>query len=124
MTWKRIATAAVLIPVVVGVVWFGSVGLVALLSAGIATLAIIEFFALAEHVGMRAYRLWTLACSVFIFFAQWMAVRGRLWMLTRDLRLVRFAPALAPPMDLVLLVFVIGLALVLFGSQRPLVSAL
>src|SRR6266550_4464757 len=64
MTWKRIATAAVLIPVVVGVVWFGSVGLVALLSAGIATLAIIEFFALAEHVGMRAYKLWTLVSAL------------------------------------------------------------
>ncbi len=124
MTWKRIATAAVLIPVVVAVVWLGPLGLVALLSAAVACLALIEFFALAERAGMQAFRPWTLACSAALFFSQWMAVQGRSWLLTRDLRLVRFAPALAPPLDLVLLVFAAGLAVVLFASQRPLSSVL
>jgi phosphatidate cytidylyltransferase len=40
------------------------------------------------------------------------------------LRLVRFAPGLAPPLELVLLVFVVGLALIVFSSKRPLKSAL
>ena len=62
MTWKRIATAAVLIPVVVAVVWWGPTGLVAVLAALVAGLALVEFFALAERVGLHAYRLWTLVC--------------------------------------------------------------
>jgi len=124
MTWKRIATAAVLIPVVVAVVWWAPAGLVAAVAAAVAGLALLEFFALAERVGLRAYRLWTLACSATIFFSQWAAVQARSWTLDRDLRLVRFSPAPAPPLELVLFVFVAGLAVILFTSRRPLASAL
>src|SRR3954469_15811829 len=124
MTWKRIATAAVLVPFVVAVVLWGPVWLLALSAAAVSCLAMVEYFAMAEQVGMRAYRWWTLACCLGLFLAQWMAVQGRSVILTRDLRLVRFATALAPPLDLVLLSFVIGLALILFASGRPLSSAL
>jgi len=124
MTWKRIVTAAVLIPVVVAIVWYGPTGLLAVAAAVVAGAALLEYFALAESAGMHAYRLWTLACGATFFFAQWDAVQARSWLLTRDLRLVRFAPALAPPLDLVLFVFVVGTALILFASRRPLKSAL
>src|SRR3990172_7515011 len=83
MTWTRIATAAVLIPAVVAVVWWGPTGLVAALAALITGLALLEFFALAERAGPRAYRLWTLVCSATVFFAQWAAVQARSWTLGR-----------------------------------------
>jgi phosphatidate cytidylyltransferase len=124
MTWKRIATAAVLIPVVVAIVWFAPTGVVAVAAAIVSGLALWEYFALTESAGMHAYRLWTLACAATFFFAQWDAVQARSWLLTRDLRLVPFAPVLAPPLDLVLFIFVLGLALILFASPRPLKSAL
>lgn len=124
MTWTRMATAAVLIPAVVAVVWWGPTGLVTALAAGVSGLALLEFFALAERAGLRAYRLWTLVGSATIFFAQWAAVQGRSWTLGRDLRLIRFSPAPAPPLELVLFVFVAGLAVILFASRRPLAAAL
>ena len=124
MNWTRIATAAVLIPAVMAAVWWGPTNLVAVLAALVAGLALVEYFALAQRAGLQAYRLWTLACSASVFFAQWAAVQGRTWTLTRDLRLVRFSPALAPPLELVLFVFVVGLAVIVFTSRRPLSAAL
>jgi phosphatidate cytidylyltransferase len=124
MNWKRFVTGALLIPVVVGLVWWGSLGLVALMTAAVAGIALVEFFGLAERAGLHPYRLWTLASAATIIFAQWSAVQARSWVLTRDLRLVRFAPAVAPPLDLVLLVFVLGLAASVFASARPLKDAL
>jgi len=46
MTWKRVATAAVLIPVVVGLVLWGSTAIVALAVALVTLLALFEYFAL------------------------------------------------------------------------------
>ena len=46
MTWKRVATAAVLIPFVVGIVLWGSTAWVALALALIILLALFEYFAL------------------------------------------------------------------------------
>ena len=124
MIWTRIVTAAVLIPAVVALVWWGPTGLVAALGAVVCGLALLEFFALAEHAGLRAYRLWTLVCSATIFFAQWATGQGRSWTLGRDLRLTRFSPAPAPPLELVLFIFAAGLAVILFASRRPLAAAL
>jgi phosphatidate cytidylyltransferase len=124
MTWTRIATAAILIPVVVAAVWWGPVGLVTILAAAVAGMALVEFFTLTERAGLHPYRLWTLAGAATIFFAQWAAVQGRSWTLGRDLRLIRFSPAPAPPLELVLLVFVVGLAVILFAARRPLAAAL
>jgi len=124
MTWKRIATAAVLIPAVVAMVWWAPLGLVSVVAAAVGTLALLEFFALTERAGLHAYRLWTLIGSATLFFAQWAAVQARAWYLNRDLSLTPAFPAWAPPLDLVLLIFVVGLAMILFASRRPLAGAL
>lgn len=124
MTSKRLLTGAVLIPIVVAIVWWGPMELVAILAMAVTGVALFEFFALAERVGLHAYRLWTLVSSLAIFFAQWASVQGYSFTLTRDLRLVQLSPALAPPLELVLVVFVIGLALIVFSSRRPLKDAL
>ena len=64
MTWKRVLTALVLIPVVVGIVLFTPTWVVALATAGITVLALWEYFALGEAIGHRAYRVWTIFCAL------------------------------------------------------------
>jgi phosphatidate cytidylyltransferase len=64
MTWKRVATALVLIPVVVGLVLFTPTWVVEMATAAITVLALWEYFALGEAIGHRAYRVWTVICAV------------------------------------------------------------
>ena len=64
MTWKRVLTALVLIPVVVGIVLFTPTWVVALATAGITVLALREYFALGDAIGHRAYKMWTILCAV------------------------------------------------------------
>jgi len=70
MTWKRVATALVLIPVVVGIVLFTPTWVVALATAGITVLALWEYFALGEAIGHRAYRVWTIICGLLLIAQQ------------------------------------------------------
>jgi phosphatidate cytidylyltransferase len=69
MTWKRVLTALVLIPVVVGIVLFTPTWVVAVATAVITVLALWEYFALGEAIGHRAYRVWTTLCSLLLVFA-------------------------------------------------------
>src|SRR5450755_2830425 len=70
MTWKRVVTAAILIPAVVAIVLFTSIAVVALATAIITVLALREYFALGDAIGHRAYRLWTIFCSIFLILVQ------------------------------------------------------
>jgi phosphatidate cytidylyltransferase len=124
MTWQRLVTGAILIPIVVGIVWFGPVELIAALALVMTALALLEFFTIAEQAGLHAYRTWTLLCSAAIFFAQWAAVQSRSRMLQPDLQLTRRSPLFGLSVELMLVVFVIGLALIVFGSSRSLKTAL
>src|ERR1700732_1116510 len=67
----RILTATVLIPIVVASVWWGPLALIAALAGIVAILALIEFFDLANRVGLRAYQKWTLVCVAGLFYAQY-----------------------------------------------------
>src|ERR1700690_2996242 len=69
---RRILTAAVLIPVVVALIWWGPPLAVAAAGAIVALLAMHEFFALGDRMGLRAYRRWTMLCTVGLIYAQWM----------------------------------------------------
>jgi phosphatidate cytidylyltransferase len=71
MTWKRVATAAVLIPCVVGLVLWGSTAVMAVALALVILLALFEYFALGDAIGHRAYRFWTATCSLLLVFVQW-----------------------------------------------------
>src|SRR5215469_9784099 len=66
MTWKRVATALVLIPVIVGLVLFTPTWIVAIATAAITILALWEYFALGDAIGHRAYRVWTIVCSLLL----------------------------------------------------------
>jgi phosphatidate cytidylyltransferase len=123
MTLARILTAAVLIPAVTAVVWWGSTGLVAALTGLVLLLALLEFLALGERVGLHGYRLWTCLCALGVLVQQWAATRAQSWVLGRHLRLTRTAGT-AVPLELVLFVFVLGAAGIICVSRRPLAEAL
>jgi phosphatidate cytidylyltransferase len=78
MTWKRIATAALLIPVVVAIVFLTPTSVVAIATALITILALREYFALGDAIGHRAYRLWTIFCAMLIIFVQWFQITRHL----------------------------------------------
>jgi len=123
-TLTRVLTAAVLIPLVVALVWWSPTGLVAALGAAVAVLALLEFFSLGVRLNLQAYRWWTSACALGIFFQQWAASRAQTYPVGRNLRLTQ-SPAMPElPLELVLLVFVLGCAAIVFTSKRPLADAL
>ena len=104
---QRIATAAILIPVVVGLVWFAPLLVLAAATAIVAGLALFEFFHLGERLGARPYRKWTIACSLGLFYAQYSLGALETHSLSGGLSLVRGAGLLLP-IEMVLLIFLFG----------------
>jgi phosphatidate cytidylyltransferase len=124
-TAARILTAAILIPGVVALVWWGSTALVAALGGLFAVLALREFFSLGARLNLQAYRWWTSLCALWMFFQQWSVSAAQSYPVGRNLRLAR-SPAIVPelPLELVFFVFLLGCAATVFASQRPLADAL
>jgi phosphatidate cytidylyltransferase len=127
MTWKRVATAAVLIPVVVSLVLWGSTIIVALVLALVMLLALFEYFALGDAVGHRAYRFWTATCALIILYLQWLATAvrwgefsGILYPKSLAWLLVNFFPRAEDGIFL----FVLGIAAITIASRHPIVEAL
>src|SRR5712671_689625 len=127
MTWKRVATAVVLIPFVVGLVVWGSTAIVALAVALVTMLALFEYFALGEAIGHRAYRFWTATCALLHIYVQWLmgdiptynisgglVVQQRIWYFGNGL----------PSHEAVFFLFVLGIAVLTLFTRRPLVEAL
>jgi phosphatidate cytidylyltransferase len=127
MTWKRTVTAAVLIPLVVGVVLWGSTALFSLALGLVTLLALFEYFALGEAIGHRAYRFWTATCALLLIFVQWLMADEAGYRLSGNLiayhRKWWFANA-APGLETVFLLFVLGVAALTLWTKRPLVEAL
>jgi phosphatidate cytidylyltransferase len=127
MTWKRVATAAVLIPFVVGLVLFGSTGWVAVALALIIVLALREYFALGDAIGHRAYRIWTTVCAILLVYTQWVATLQASYQLPGGFALHRqigrFANGLGATQD-VFSLFLVGVTLLTLWTKRPLVEAL
>lgn len=125
MTWKRVATAAVLIPFAVGIVLWGTTAMLALAVALVTLLALFEYFALGEAIGHRAYRFWTATCALVMIFAQWRAVTtptyslaggGVAWEITQRVGM--------PSLEMVFFLFVMGIAVIALFTKRPLVETL
>jgi phosphatidate cytidylyltransferase len=127
MEWKRMATAAVLIPVVVGIVLKASTGVVAVATGLVTLLALFEYFALGEAIGHRAYRFWTGSCSLLLVYLQWRASRLEGYELAGGLTAYHktqwFAGGI-PSVELALFVFVLGVAAITLFTRRPLVESL
>jgi phosphatidate cytidylyltransferase len=127
MTWKRVATAAVLIPLSVGLVLWGSTAVLALAVALVTMLALFEYFALGEAIGHRAYRFWTASCALLLLYVQWFATTWpsnylNVWEL-RYRQAFRFFGG-APAVPETFFVFVLGIAALTMWTRRPLVEAL
>jgi phosphatidate cytidylyltransferase len=127
MTWKRVATAAVLIPLVVLLTLAAPTGGVAVAVTLVVLLAMFEYFALGDAIGHRAYRFWTASCAVMLVFAQFLAAIDEAHSLGNGLSLHREIGRFAvetPTVGDVLFIFLMGLALLTLATRRPLVEAL
>jgi phosphatidate cytidylyltransferase len=127
MTWKRVVTAAVLIPVVVALVLRGSTALLSLAVALVMLLALFEYFSLGEAIGHRAYRFWTATCALALVYVQWQAAVAPSYELSGGLILERktvwFAGGV-PSLEIVFFLFVLGIAVLTLSTKRPLVETL
>ena len=127
MTWKRVATAVVLIPAVVALVFLGSTALVALGMALVILLALFEFFALGDAIGHRAYRFWTATCSLLLVFVQWEAAKTSPEAHVASIdRILGIGGTIFPTPTIadVLFVFLLGVAVLTLWTKRPMVEAL
>jgi phosphatidate cytidylyltransferase len=126
MTWKRVATAALLIPCVVGLVLWGSAAVMAVALALVILLALFEFFALGDAIGHRAYRLWTATCALVLVFAQWNApgeAASPMTEIVSRVRILGFWVAL-PKLEDAFFLFLMGVAVLTLWTKRPMVEAL
>ena len=127
MTWKRVATAAVLVPLTVGVVLWGSTALVSMVIAVATLLALFEYFALGEAIGHRAYRFWTATCALLLVFVQWWGVSRQAYGFPRRLTVksgVDYLFATPLTIEEVFFFFVLGIATLTLFTRRPLVEVL
>jgi phosphatidate cytidylyltransferase len=133
MTWKRVATAAVLIPFVIAIVLFTPTYVVALATAAITILALREYFALGDAIGHRAYRLWTIFCSI-VLAAQQCSPPAFGYLGIQDSsspaplvdsfgNAIMWVTALVSPLSLFFL-FILGLTVLTIWTRRPLVESL
>jgi phosphatidate cytidylyltransferase len=130
MTWKRVGTAAVLMPVVIALVLWGSTTVVAVAVAVVTAVALWEYFGLGEAIGHRAYRVWTVVCAGLLIIQQ-AAYHGG-WLTTE--RIPGGHTAFVPARIQILLVlysattvfflFVLGLTVITIWGKRVLVEAL
>jgi phosphatidate cytidylyltransferase len=120
----RIATAVVLIPVIVALVWWGPPEVLAAAAAVVALMALWEFFVLGERVGMLGFRKWTMASAAGIFLAQYAAGNVATHLLGAGDLLLRHGPLSSVTLDRVLLVFLFGAVAIGLGTRRPLQDVL
>jgi CDP-diglyceride synthetase len=123
MTWKRVATALVLIPIVVAIVLFTNTAVVAMTTSIITVLALWEYFALGDAIGHRAYRLWTTFCALLLIYFQFLnAYDSRV---SQPIHFLFGWPIGEPPsLQWVVFLFVLGLTMFTLWTKRALVEAL
>jgi len=117
---KRVATAAVLVPVVAACVWFGPPWLVAVLLGGVMLMALYEFFKLGEAAGMHGFPRWTGVCAAWMVFEQWSATTISSQGLPGGISVVREGAAFSIPLELVIATFAVGAGCLVLASRRPL----
>lgn len=121
---KRIATAAILIPIVVAVVYWGPSWLVAILAAIVGLLAMFEFFKLTAQMGLRAFRVWTMICTVGLFFVQWTSGTADIHVFGSNALLIQGLPSVYASIEVVFLAFLFGAALIGVLSKVALADVL
>lgn len=120
-TAVRVATAAVLLPVVVAAVWFGSTALVAALVAATVAVALWEFCAVGAQQGLHGFRLWMLLCGLMVVASQ--ASAAGLWIPTGAWSWTS-GHSQPLPLEFVLLLFVLGAGAQAVAGRRALSETL
>ncbi|MGB2637162.1 MAG: phosphatidate cytidylyltransferase [Candidatus Acidiferrum sp.] len=131
MTGTRVLTALVLIPVVLVVVLLTPTYVVAVALAVVTVQALREYFALGDAIGHRAYRWWTIFCSVLLIAETWRATRPFFDVLAVG------GSTTTPPMTAaahrfsaiyssgsLFFLFVLGVTVLTLFTRRPLVESL
>jgi len=121
-TGVRVLTAAILIPLVIALIWWGPTSLVAGAAAIVAVIALLEFFSMAALAGVQAYRVWTCLAAVAIAAQQWSASRAASNMRLGDLLYQARTPKVT--VELVLFGFVVGVAAIAIASRKPMAEVL
>jgi phosphatidate cytidylyltransferase len=116
----RLATAAVLIPVVVALVWWAPAIALAGIGAVVAILALVEFLNLGDRIGLRGFKLWTYFCTVLIFYAQFSLGRLETHTLAGGLSMVSEAAGGTLSIEAALLIFLFGCVILGLLTKRPL----
>src|SRR5207237_2723385 len=127
MTWKRVATAVALVPLVVSLVLWGSTATVSLVVSVVTLLALFEYLALGEAIGHRGYRFWTATCALVLVYVQWRGISGPAYNLAGGLIAHERGSWLAGgalPLDAVFFLLVLGIAALTLATRRPLVEVL
>jgi phosphatidate cytidylyltransferase len=116
----RLATAAVLIPIVVALVWWAPAIILAGIAAVVTILALVEFLNLGERIGLRGFKLWTYFCTVLIFYAQFSLGRIETHSLAGGVSMVRDATGGTLSVEAALLIFLFGCVILGLLTKRPL----
>jgi phosphatidate cytidylyltransferase len=117
-TQLRMLTAVILMPAVAAAVWWSPTWLIAGLAAIVSIVALREFFALGARMGFRAYRFWTSLAAVGIFAQQWDTAQAANIATLGDLLHLPGTPQVS--LEMVLVLFVLGAAIIALGSRRAL----
>jgi phosphatidate cytidylyltransferase len=120
----RIATAAVLIPIVVALVWWGPPALLAALAGLIALLALSELFDLGDKIGLRAFKKWTYFSAALVFYSQYSEGLIETRSFSEGVSVVRNAAAGVLSLDAALLIFIFGCVTLGLATRRPLLEVL
>lgn len=118
----RIVTGVVLIAIVVAIVIWAPDWMVAVAAAAIALLALVEFFALGERVGLRAFRYWALICAAGIFYAQY--TMGTVFTRAFGALMLSRSAGVTISVEIVLTAFLFGAAAIVLATRRPLQDVL
>jgi phosphatidate cytidylyltransferase len=116
----RLATAAVLIPIVVVLVWWAPPIVLAGIAAVVTILALVEFLNLGERIGLRGFKLWTYFCTVLMFYAQFSLGRIETHTLAGGISMVRDAAGGTLSVEASLLIFLFGCVVLGLITKRPL----
>jgi len=120
----RIATAAVLIPIVVALVWWGPPALLAALVGAVAILALVELFDLGDKVGLRAFKKWSYFCAALIFYSQYSEGLVETHSFSEGVSIVRNAAGGVLSLDAALLIFIFGCVALGLATRRALQEVL
>jgi phosphatidate cytidylyltransferase len=116
----RILTASILIPIVVALVWWGPPPLLAVVAAGVALLALAEFFKLGERVGLRAFYKWTMVCAAGLFYSQYSQGLIETHEFGHGVYIARAGGVVAVSVESIFLIFLFGAASIVLAMRRPL----